>query len=184
MAAGGFLRRWAARKAESGARARRAGRQSGAGPAASPPAAPPAGQEKPPTLEDVRQLAQDADYSRFLARGIDPAVRRAALKTLFSDPHFRRMDGLDVYIGDYTRHEPLTPAMLAALQHARRAMGRADEAREQEAANGTAAADKAVQHGESGENNENNENNESGPIAQEQSATSPGPASVQDTATP
>lgn len=72
-----------------------------------------------PTLDDVARLTAESDYSPFMARGINPSVRRAALKTLFSDPHFHAIDGLDVYIGDYTRHVPVTPAMLAALQHVR-----------------------------------------------------------------
>ncbi|HJV80937.1 DUF3306 domain-containing protein [Noviherbaspirillum sp.] len=72
-----------------------------------------------PTMDDVKHLAADSDYSLFVAKGTDPTVRRAAMKVLFSDPHFNAMDGLDVYIGDYTRPTPLTPAMLAALQHAR-----------------------------------------------------------------
>ena len=39
-------------------------------------------------------------------------VRRAALKKLFSDPRFNVMDGLDVYIDDYSKTEPIPPEML------------------------------------------------------------------------
>lgn len=70
-----------------------------------------------PTLEDVAQLTRDSDYSRFVSGGIDKTVRRAALKKLFSDPHFNAMDGLDIYIDDYNKFTPLTPAMLAGLKH-------------------------------------------------------------------
>lgn len=70
-----------------------------------------------PTLEDVARLTRDSDYSSFLAKGVDRDVRRAAMKKLFADPHFNVMDGLDIYIDDYTKPSPLTPAMLAALQH-------------------------------------------------------------------
>ena len=45
-------------------------------------------------------------------------VRRAALKKLFSDPHFNVMDGLDVYIDDYSKTEPIPAAMLAGLRQA------------------------------------------------------------------
>lgn len=72
-----------------------------------------------PSMKDVASLAPDADYSAFLARGVDKSVRRAAMKKLFSDPHFNVMDGLDIYIDDYTRPSPLPPGMLAALQHAK-----------------------------------------------------------------
>jgi hypothetical protein len=70
-----------------------------------------------PTLDDVMQLTRDSDYSLFVSPGIDKTVRRAALKKLFSDPHFNVMDKLDIYIDDYTKPSPLTPAMLAGLKH-------------------------------------------------------------------
>ncbi|HEX8477639.1 MAG TPA: DUF3306 domain-containing protein, partial [Telluria sp.] len=41
-----------------------------------------------------------------------------ALKKLFADPNFAVMDGLDIYIDDYTKPSPLTGAMLATLRHA------------------------------------------------------------------
>lgn len=78
----------------------------------------PEGGEPPlPTLEDVAQLTRDSDYSRFVSGGTDKTVRRAALKKLFSDPHFNAMDGLDIYIDDYNKFTPLTPTMLAGLKH-------------------------------------------------------------------
>jgi len=76
--------------------------------------------ERPaPTLADVDGLTADSDFTPFIARGIDETVRRAALKKLFSDPHFNVMDGLDTYIDDYNKFEPLTPLMVAALNHAK-----------------------------------------------------------------
>ncbi|SFF88236.1 Protein of unknown function [Duganella sp. CF458] len=72
-----------------------------------------------PTLEQVESLTPDSDFTPFVARGVDETVRRAALKKLFSDPHFNVMDGLDTYIDDYNKFEPLTPLMVAALNHAK-----------------------------------------------------------------
>lgn len=72
-----------------------------------------------PTLADAGQLTHDSDFTPFLARGVDDAVRRSALKTLFSDPQFNIMDGLDTYVGDYNTFEPIEPAMLAMLNHAK-----------------------------------------------------------------
>jgi hypothetical protein len=46
-------------------------------------------------------------------------VRNAALKKLFADPHFNLMDGLDVYIDDYSKPDPLPPEMLAQLASAK-----------------------------------------------------------------
>jgi Protein of unknown function (DUF3306) len=73
----------------------------------------------PPTMEDVAKLTPDSDFKRFVARDVDEGVRRSAMKKLFADPQFNVMDGLDVYIGDYNKFEPITPAMLAQLNHAK-----------------------------------------------------------------
>jgi hypothetical protein len=88
-----------------------------AAPQAEPPAARPL-----PTLEDVAALDANSDFSAFVARGVDQAVRRSALKKLFADPHFNAMDRLDVYIDDYTKPSPVSEAMLASLEHAKSAL--------------------------------------------------------------
>ncbi|MFC0250455.1 DUF3306 domain-containing protein [Massilia consociata] len=84
--------------------------------------AAPGTQDRPqgplPTLEDAARLTSDADFSSFVAPGVDKSVQRLALKKLFADPHFNAVDGLDMYMSDYTKASPLTPAMLASLQHA------------------------------------------------------------------
>ena len=61
----------------------------------------------PPTLDDVATLTRESDFSRFVAPGVDGDVKNAALKKLFSDPHFNVMDGLDIYIDDYSKPDPL-----------------------------------------------------------------------------
>ena len=78
-----------------------------------------------PTMDDVASLNADSDFSAFVARGVDQAVRRSALKKLFADPHFNVMDKLDVYIDDYTKPSPVSEAMLASLAHAKSAFMRA-----------------------------------------------------------
>ena len=67
------------------------------------------------TLHDVAQLSHDSDYTGFVARGVTPEVRNAALKKLFTDPHFNVMDGLDTYIGDYNTPDPLPEGMLRQM---------------------------------------------------------------------
>jgi hypothetical protein len=80
------------------------------------PSAADAGVAPAPTLDDVARLPADApDFSRFVAHDVQPEVRHAALKKLFSDPHFNRMDGLDVYIDDYGKPDPLPMAMLQKM---------------------------------------------------------------------
>lgn len=66
-------------------------------------------------MEDVARLTKDSDYSRFVGRGVDPGVKNAALHKLFADPHFNVMDGLDIYIDDYNRPDPLPAGMLEKM---------------------------------------------------------------------
>jgi hypothetical protein len=73
----------------------------------------------PPTLEDVQALSKDSDFTRFVQPGVAPEVRNAALKKLFTDPHFNVMDGLDIYIDDYSKPDPLPPEMLRQLAGAK-----------------------------------------------------------------
>ncbi|MGZ8259942.1 MAG: DUF3306 domain-containing protein [Caldimonas sp.] len=130
----GFLARWSRRKAgiapaddASPAAAPRGAPPAAAPPAASPPverdslgAAPaePAAAEPPPTLADVAALTRDSDYARFMRPGVDGGVRNAAMKKLFSDPRFNVMDGLDIYIDDYGKPDPLPVSMLRQLNQA------------------------------------------------------------------
>jgi len=74
----------------------------------------------PPELPPVEKLTFDSDYRAFFHPKVDEDVRRAALKKLFSDPRFNVMDGLDVYIDDYSKTEPIPPAMLAGLRQAQK----------------------------------------------------------------
>jgi len=144
----GFLARWSRRKAgipapdDANADARTPAQPPPA-PAAtadagalSPPAAPtepaqPADAPPamaPPTLADVAALTRDSDYARFMAPGVDGAVRNAAMKKLFSDPRFNVMDGLDTYIDDYNKPDPLPLAMLRKLRQSEMLGLFADEA--------------------------------------------------------
>jgi hypothetical protein len=119
--ADGFLGRWSQRK-----QAVREGREvveppapaieTVAAPAPEPesPAAPP-----PLTLDDARALTAESDFSPFVGRGATPEVRNAAMKKLFSDPHYNVMDQLDIYIDDYSKPDPLPPAMLRQMASAK-----------------------------------------------------------------
>ncbi len=79
-------------------------------PAATADDKPPA-----PTLDDVAQLSRSSDFRRFVASDVTPEVKNAAMKKLFSDPHFNVMDGLDTYIDDYGKPDPIPPAMLRQM---------------------------------------------------------------------
>ena len=106
----GFLGRWSRLKTE----AREA-------PAAAPAPAPAVEDtEKAPELPRVETLSIESDFRGFFHPKVDEDVRRAALRKLFSDPHFNVMDGLDVYIDDYSKSDPIPAAMLASLKQAQR----------------------------------------------------------------
>jgi hypothetical protein len=72
-----------------------------------------------PTLADAQQLTPESDFTGFMARGVAPDVKNAALKKLFTDPHFNVMDRMDIYIDDYTQPDPLPMAMLRQMSSAK-----------------------------------------------------------------
>lgn len=88
-------------------------------PAAPGPAPQPVASQAPepsvPTLEDVAELTPQSDFKPFVARHVPPDVRNAAVRKLFADPHFNVMDGLDIYIDDYTKTEPIPATLLAKM---------------------------------------------------------------------
>jgi hypothetical protein len=69
-----------------------------------------------PTLEDAESIDRFApDFSAFMKPNVDPAVQQAAMKKLFSDPHFNIMDRLDIYIDDYSIPDPIPMEMLKRM---------------------------------------------------------------------
>lgn len=83
---------------------------------ATDPAAPVA---KPLSLDDVSLLTKDSDFKPFMATHVGPEVRNAAMKKLFADPHFNVMDGLDIYIDDYSKSDPIPESMLRQMTSAK-----------------------------------------------------------------
>ncbi len=70
-------------------------------------------------LPAVESLSFDSDFTAFLRPDVDEALRRRALRKLFQDPRFNVMDGLDTYIDDYTKPDPIEPELVRQLAHAR-----------------------------------------------------------------
>ena len=91
-----------------------------AAPAAATPPPLPA-ESAPPalSLDDVRLLTKDSDFKPFMAQSVGPEVRNAAMKKLFADPHFNVMDGLDIYIDDYSKSDPIPESMLRQMTSAK-----------------------------------------------------------------
>lgn len=95
-----------------------------------------------PTMADVALLRPGDNIARFVARGVDEGVKRAALKTLFADPHFNVMDGLDTYIDDYGKPDPIPPDVLRRLRQSE-ALGLFDTEETTEAIEAIEATDAA-----------------------------------------
>ena len=68
-----------------------------------------------PSLDDARALTPTSDFQPFMRPGVTADVRNAAMKKLFTDPHFNVMDGLDIYIGDYNTPDPMPAGMLQKM---------------------------------------------------------------------
>jgi len=125
-----FLARWSRLK-RTGADAQSADR---------PPAPSAADANAPlPDLPSIDKLTIDSDYSGFFHPKVDAKLRQAALRKLFSDPRFNVMDGLDVYIDDYSRNDPLPAEMLAQLEQGQKILAWAREDTEKSAAEDAAA---------------------------------------------
>jgi Protein of unknown function (DUF3306) len=70
-------------------------------------------------LPEIADLTNDSDYTPFMQNGVDPAKRNAAMRKLFTDPHYNVMDGLDIYIDDYGKPDPIPPEMLRNLMQSK-----------------------------------------------------------------
>jgi len=109
----GFLSRWSKRKAGKEDDLVEQPKET---PQTLAPVSTDAETKPPASLEDVEKIDRfDPDFSAFMKPDVDPAVQQAALKKMFTDPHFNVMDGLDIYIDDYSKPDPLPPGMLERM---------------------------------------------------------------------
>ena len=114
--ASSFLRRWSQRKLESAVHQ-----------AVSAPELPQSQAPQPQALPEVASLSFDADFSPFMQQGVDAETRRNALRKLFMTDHYRAMDGLDVYVEDYSRPALLSSDLLQTLEHAQALLQKTQE---------------------------------------------------------
>jgi hypothetical protein len=111
-----FLSRWSRRKLETK-------EDAPAGVANAPetrtvaPAVPLAPAAEPPLPEPA--APDTPEYRELFDPQVDETLRRTALKKLFSDPHFNVMDGLDTYIDDYSKPDPIPEVVLRQLNQAK-----------------------------------------------------------------
>jgi len=124
-----FLRRWSRLKHRA---------------SAEKPAEKPAVVEKNDApLPPVESLTPESDFTAFMQPKIEDALRRAALKKLFGDPHFNIPDPFEPFSGDWTVGEPIPPEMLATLNQARTHLFSDQEKKEEEGGEKATEAAKA-----------------------------------------
>jgi hypothetical protein len=132
------LRRWSMRKHQAARPAPDVPLPSSVPAAAAqvPPAdlAPPVATDPAPVpeaspLPSIESLSFESDFAAFLRPQVDETLKRQALKKLFSDSRFNVMDGLDIYIDDYTKADPISPELVRQLVQGRGIFGLHDEPR-------------------------------------------------------
>jgi hypothetical protein len=107
-----FLGRWSRLKEQD--------RKEQERPAAEPPVPQKTeSQDQPPALPPLEELTPQSEFSGFMHPKVGDALRRAALKKLFSDPHFNIPDPYEPYSGDWTVGEAIPDEMMATLNQAR-----------------------------------------------------------------
>ena len=103
-----FLERWSRLKKEQDQLA-----------AEKPPPQKGEAADRPPELPPLDKLTPQSEFSGFMHPKVEDALRRAALKKLFADPHFNIPDPYEAYSGDWTVGEAIPDEMLATLNQAR-----------------------------------------------------------------
>ncbi|MGZ5662034.1 MAG: DUF3306 domain-containing protein, partial [Usitatibacter sp.] len=117
-----FLSRWSRRKvaAKEGNPAQAPAPEE----AESPPAiaaeaakapAPVSETSSPQPLPPVDSLTPESDFAAFMKPEVEPSLKRAAFKKLIEDPRYNVMDGLDVYVDDYSKPDPIPESMIRKL---------------------------------------------------------------------
>jgi hypothetical protein len=72
-----------------------------------------------PPLPPAEELTAESDFTGFMHPKVQDAVRRVALKKLFSDPHFNTPDPFEPFSGDWTNAEPISEELMKTLNQAR-----------------------------------------------------------------
>ena len=115
-----FLSRWSKRKHAANRGDAPSEATAPLAPKTTAAAAPTAAAADPPPLPDVATLTPDSDFAGFMRENVPESLKRQALKTLFQDPRFNVMDGLDVYIDDYSKPDPLPEGWLEKMNQVAR----------------------------------------------------------------
>jgi hypothetical protein len=114
-----------------------------------------------PVLPPVDKLTPESDFTGFMHPKVEDALRRVALKKLFSDPHFNVPDPYEPFSGDWTGGEPISEEMLATLNQARTLLFNNDEKKKEED-QASAKQEGGQDRADLAEPEENREDNDSG----------------------
>ena len=98
----------------------------------------------PAPLPSLDNLTPQSDFSPFMAKNVDTQLRNQAMKKLFTDPHYNVMDGLDIYIDDYSIERPLSIEVIRQMSISKTLGLFDDEEKSAEAPVGTAAETEAA----------------------------------------
>src|SRR5262245_5173961 len=113
------LKRWSQRKLEAARNAEATATPAAVTPTGAPvaavPSPAPVSETPSEALPSIDSLSFESDFAAFLKPQVDEGLKRQALKKLFSDPRFNVMDGLDIYIDDYTQPDPIAPEVARKL---------------------------------------------------------------------
>jgi Protein of unknown function (DUF3306) len=97
--------------------------------------------ETNPPLPTIESLTQESDFSPFMGKDVAADLRNQAMKKLFTNPHYNVQDGLDIYIGDYTKSDPIPLEMLRKMTQSKALFLFEEEEKAEAEAAALAAAD-------------------------------------------
>ena len=99
--------------------------------------------ERPPELPPLDKLTPESEFSGFMHPKVKDALRRAALKKLFADPHFNIPDPFEPYSRDWNNLEPISEEVLKTLNQARTLLFTPEEKQQAQAADEAKDAEQA-----------------------------------------
>ena len=79
-----------------------------------------------PTEEDLHAVEQGGDIKAFMVDKVSTELKNKAFKALFSRPEFNVMDGLDIYIDDYSKFTPLSQEDIGKMTLSKQLLSRPD----------------------------------------------------------
>lgn len=105
---------------------------------------------EPLDLPPLESLTGESDFSAFMRPGVDPGLRRQALRKLFQNPKYAVVDELDPFRADFAAFTPLGDIITADMKfHAERLLRKQlEEAPEAEEADDSSMADTQLAAGD------------------------------------